>query len=154
MNFKDFVNRMQRKGNVKLLDVFFWMKLILIFSLSVLHLYYEIKIVNRSNNVLMSLIDVLISVFSCVEFVVDRMVSVVLVFMWLYVYLYIYLRRFMFVLIIMAITWNCYSGIICSFSSVFKCFRSQNYLLRFSCVAIFASHTFILNIWIPNLEID
>ena len=85
MNFKDFVNRMQRKGNVILLDVFFWMKLILIFSLSVLHLYYEIEIVNRSNNVLMSLIDVLISVFSSVEFVVDRMVSVVLVFMWLYV---------------------------------------------------------------------
>ena len=57
------------------------MKLILIFSLSVLHLYYEIEIVNRSNNVLMSLIDVLNSVFSSVEFVVDRMVSVVLVFM-------------------------------------------------------------------------
>ena len=86
MNFKDFVKRMQRKGNVILLDVFFWMKLILIFSLSVLPLYYEIEIVNRSNNVLMSLIDVLISVFSSVEFVVDRMVSVVLVFMWLYVF--------------------------------------------------------------------
>ena len=57
------------------------MKFILIFSLSVLHLYYEIEIVNRSNNVLMSLIDVPISVFSSVEFVVDRMVSVVLVFM-------------------------------------------------------------------------
>ena len=85
MNFKDFVNRMQRKGNVKLLDVFFGMKFILIFSLSVLHLYYEIEIVNRSHNVLMSLIDVLISVFSSVEFVVDRMVSVVLVFMLLYV---------------------------------------------------------------------
>ena len=85
MNFKDFVKRMQRKGNVILLDVFFWMKLILIFSLCVLPLYYEIEIVNRSNNVLMSLIDVLISVFSSVEFVVDRMVSVVLVFMWLYV---------------------------------------------------------------------
>ena len=56
------------------------MKFIQIFSLSVLHLYYEIEIVNRSNNVLMSLIDVLISVFSSVEFV-DRMVSVVLVFM-------------------------------------------------------------------------
>ena len=49
--------------------------------MSVLHLYYEIEIVNRSINVLMSLIDVLISVFSSVEFVVDRMVSVVLVFM-------------------------------------------------------------------------
>ena len=57
------------------------MMFILKFSLSVLHLYYEIEIVNRSNNVLMSLIDVLISVFSSVEFVVDRMVSVVLVFM-------------------------------------------------------------------------
>ena len=85
MSFKDFVNRMQRKGNVILLDVLIWMKFILIFSLSVLHLYYEIEIVNRSNNVLMSLIDVLSSVFSSVEFVVDRMVSVVLVFMWLYV---------------------------------------------------------------------
>ena len=60
------------------------MKFILMISLSVLHLYYEIEIVNRSNNVLMSLIDVLISVFSSVEFV-DRMVSIVLVFMWLYV---------------------------------------------------------------------
>ena len=80
MIFKDFVNRMQRKSNVILLDVFL-MKLILIFSLSVLHLYYGIEIVNRSNNVLMSLIDVLNSVFSSVEFVVDRMVSVVLVFM-------------------------------------------------------------------------
>ena len=57
------------------------MKFMLLFSLSVLHLYYEIEIVNRNNNVLMSLIDVLISVFSSVEFVVDRMVSVVLVFM-------------------------------------------------------------------------
>ena len=57
------------------------MKFMLIFSLSILHLYYEIEIVNRINNVLMSLIDVLISVFSSVEFVVDRMVSVVLVFM-------------------------------------------------------------------------
>ena len=57
------------------------MKFMLIISLSVLHLYYEIEIVNRCNNVLMSLIDVLIGVFSSVDFVVDRMVSVVLVFM-------------------------------------------------------------------------
>ena len=56
------------------------MKFILMFSLSVLHLYYEIEVVNRSNNVFMLLIDVLISIFSSVEFV-DRKISVVLVFM-------------------------------------------------------------------------
>ena len=51
-------------------------------------------------------------------------------------------------------TGNCYSGIICSFSSVFRCLRSQNFLLRLSYVVIFASHTFVLSTWIPNLEID
>ena len=56
--------------------------------------------------------------------------------------------------LIMAITANCYSGIISSFLSVFKCFRSQNYLLRLSYVIIFASLTFVLSTWIPNLEID
>ena len=39
-----------------------------VFSLSVLHLYYEIEIVNRSNNVFMLLADVLISIFQSMEF--------------------------------------------------------------------------------------
>ena len=62
------------------MDVSFQRKFLPVFSLSVLYLYYDIEIVNRSNNVFMLLIDVLISIFQSVEFV-DRKVSVVLVFM-------------------------------------------------------------------------
>ena len=75
---------MQHKDNVIWIDACFQMKFIPVFPLSVLHLYYWIEIVNRDNNVFMSLTDVLISIFQSVEFV-DRKVSVVLVFMWLYV---------------------------------------------------------------------
>ena len=81
-------------------------------------LYYWIEIVNRSNNVFMLLTDVLISIFQIVEFV-DRKVSD---FSIIYV---IVCLAYKFVLIIMEKTGNCDSGIICSFSWVFKCFRSK-----------------------------
>ena len=75
---------MQRKDNVIWMDASFQMYFIPVFSLSVVHLYYWIDIVNRSNKVFMLLHDVLISIFKSVEYV-DRKVSVVLVFTWLYV---------------------------------------------------------------------
>ena len=55
------------------------MKFIPFFSLSVLHLYYETQIVNRSINMFILLTDVLIIIFQSVE-LVDLKVSVVLLF--------------------------------------------------------------------------
>ena len=84
-DYKDFVNRMQRKDNVSWMDDSLQMNFIPVFSLSVLHLYKWFEIVNRSTNVFMLLTDVLISIFQSVEFVDRRVVSVILVFTWLYV---------------------------------------------------------------------